>query len=411
MLRLLLSAAIACIAGTGTVHAQTVEETYAALCGNGQRSETCDALGQVLAERGTGPSSQVPDASMDPAMQRWGVMARLVGTTWAVEKAGKPYLLAFTWLEPGSSLQEEWRPAGDIIPEWTYVTRMQFHESSGTVRAKGLEGTKAKWTGHIDANGNVEFRATSFLARGHVYRYFLRDGALVYEEGGVSGLVKAPFVEQVLVSLDPQAEQQYIARAKAAQWRIVNDEKAAERARDAQWSATMGALNGALDAALPIAHERAAQSQYELDATLAELNARAAAGTTPIEAPAMPRIPEGASMPRTPSPSPSPSSSPAPARQCRTVDKTFTKSSIPLPTRALAETHVRSGLAGACAIGSTATVGAISCSEDSEPVWGEDERGVPKVTGRRPVFACSATITCSPVEVCDSTPGGGASAQ
>lgn len=213
-------------------------------------------------------------------------------------------------------------------------------------------------------------------------------------------------------------------------------ERRAKQERARRWSAVMGAVSGALDVGLEAARQQEAQSHRELDSTLADVNARIAAqqraeqrasqptsmsaqdafptpGSTlrSVAAPAVPAAavgvrPSPASM-GTPAASPQPNAD----RQCRTENRTFTKKSIPLSSRALAESHVHSGMAGACPLRSTPSVGPLDCTEGSEAVWGKDERGVPKVTGRRPMFTCSVTVTCSPVEVCTSTPGGGASAQ
>ena len=66
MRKLILVAAIGGFAGTGVAtgvaRAQTVEETYAALCGKGQQSETCDTLARAIHDR---QATAIPEASLD----------------------------------------------------------------------------------------------------------------------------------------------------------------------------------------------------------------------------------------------------------------------------------------------------------------------------------------------------------
>jgi hypothetical protein len=134
-----------------------------------------------------------------------------------------------------------------------------------------------------------------------------------------------------------------------------------------------------------------------------------ASPSTRTPAPGAASTPRTASTPRsagTPMPRPA-SDRPA----CRMLPgKTVTQRSIPLSSREAAENHVRGGSRGACprAYGK-GSLGAITCTTESEPILKVDGSGVRK-TGTRTMYTCSAPVTCPPVEHCESRPSG-ASAQ
>ena len=112
---------------------------------------------------------------------------------------------------------------------------------------------------------------------------------------------------------------------------------------------------------------------------------------------------------KTPPPASLPDSSSA-ARECEVVTKTYTNRSLPKPSTAEAGSYIDQ-LPSMCAMGVEPVRGALACSEESEAVVVRDEKGIPRVTGRRTMYTCEAVMTCPPAEVCKSQPGGGGSVQ
>lgn len=139
-------------AASAAASAEGLEETYAKLCGNGQKNETCDTLRKGLLEKltresGGGAGAAVPVAAQAqqilpgqqttgpiaaaalspnrdlmttlssdqrPLDPRWGVLARLVGTQWASDDVGDKnpklprvyrHFVSFSWLDGGEAIE------------------------------------------------------------------------------------------------------------------------------------------------------------------------------------------------------------------------------------------------------------------------------------------------------------------
>lgn len=403
-----------------------------------EQKKLADAYLARLAEAGIVPRH-------DPV---WGPLASLAGSVWGARGHIIALVDRFEWIVPGETLKyvgggegfpsteiafRRGREPGTLIgkvstlgePSREVVFR---HTGDGTIVSDwyrtltllGVGGLNQRHEFRLTPDGRYESRTATGNGRERPEFPPLHRQFRLHSEASIASIAQESRANVELFALRAREE-----HAEA--------ERRAREERAQRWSMVMGAISGALDVGLDVARQQESQSRHNLDSTLAEINARAAAQQRVQNRPQRPSgqpqhrqasdwtspgvdasgtsIPQGArSSPAVPVRADPPPSSSA-GRQCRTESRTFTKKSIPLGSRELAENHVRGGMAGACPIRSTPSVGPLDCTEGSEAVWGKDERGVPVVTGRRAMFTCSATVTCSPVEVCASEPGSRASAQ
>lgn len=98
---------------------ESLEQTYARLCANGQRNEACEALRAALLQKLSGGSATAPTSTATPVRSaaatvspRWGFWSQLAGTSWLSDN-GSVY--SYAWQTPGAVLTAEILTANEAL--------------------------------------------------------------------------------------------------------------------------------------------------------------------------------------------------------------------------------------------------------------------------------------------------------
>jgi hypothetical protein len=321
-MRLLLVASLLTLPlASAQLAAQTLEESYAQLCSKPEesRTEACQVLAKSLVAKLQGqqgsPASGEAAAVTEPppvgpelvGMERWGFFADLVDQDLIDIQYENPSNIAFNlgtldyvWEVPGEVMVlRQKRADGTVTPAAT----MQWDATHGGLRETAPGGgASSLYEWQPDGSAIVRGGAVRIVSRR------LADGALEMIMEGERGQewqlmnrrhrVPATAANLKIQALMKQVEanmaegQNLMAEIKRRdaelkasplwQQTLINRANAeAERERKRQARANgggfMAALNGMLDAGLEVAHAREAQSRYELDSTLANINSQIAA--------------------------------------------------------------------------------------------------------------------------------------
>ena len=321
MRSLLIASLLAFSLTPGSVAAQSLEESYAQLCSKpaDAKTEACQVLAKSLMEKlqaqpaspASVPAAQESgsgDAAPDlVGMQRWGFFADLVGQDLIDIQYENPSNITFTpatleyvWEEPGEVMVLlEKRPDGTV----THGATLQWdatHRGLRETTPGGGASSLYEW--QPDGSAIVSAGAARMVFRR------LADGALemlIEDDKGqgwqlmnrrhrvpatAANLETQALMKQVEANMaETQKLMAEITRADAElkasplwQQTLANQARAeAERKRKAErgssFDAFLRGVNSALDSGLEVARAQEAQSRYELDSTLADINAQARA--------------------------------------------------------------------------------------------------------------------------------------
>lgn len=306
MRMILLAAAVLAMCPTG-LRAESLAESFARQCARGgaRQSEACAVLADALQRKANGPdvSGRAPTAAMPTDAEtaalwrrRFGVYADMAGKDWfaVVELAALPNVpyipggrTRFRWKEPGVRLvSESENPVekSDAYPDGVTRTQAEIYWDEARQQLAVAHATHTEYQ-EVQPDGTVvTAEPTSSL-------YKVRGSSTKQDDGSIrnvaetleNGVWKTIHIsrnieyspERVALEHERIAALRRIEKAAAAQAQARREQ--AEQARADRWSRAMGALNGALDAGLQVARTQEAQSRYELDNTLADIDARIAA--------------------------------------------------------------------------------------------------------------------------------------
>lgn len=321
MRSLLIASLLAFSLTPGSVAAQSLEESYAQLCSKpaDAKTEACQVLAKSLMEKlqaqqaspASAPAAQESgggNASPDlVGMQRWGFFADLVGQDLIDIPYENPANIAFNratvkyvWEVPGEVMVVLETPADGTTRKGATLHWDAAHRGLRETVPGGGVGVLYEWQPDGSAvvrDGTVRlvFRP---LGNGAVEMLIEGDKGQGWELMNRRQRVKStPAVLETLALIDQIAVNTANANALTADARrrdaelkasplwqqtLANQARAeAERKRKAErgssFDAFLRGVNSALDSGLEVARAQEAQSRYELDSTLADINAQARA--------------------------------------------------------------------------------------------------------------------------------------
>jgi hypothetical protein len=308
---------------SGTASAQSLDETYAAMCGDAAaaQGEACVVMAKALAAKTPGQGEPVGEA-------RWGVFAGVVDQPLIDLLVESPEMQLF---EPGV-LMYKWEVPGEVMAvtarqaDGTYqkVSTMRWDgarrglvDSSMPADGPGLlawqpdgsfvmdlDGARVTYSplpdnvielrGEVDRGQGMQVlwvqhrvRATPANIKAATDNHALMK-QVAANQAASQALIAEIERRDAELKASPLWQQTLINRANA------EAERERKRQARANGGGFMAALNGMLDAGLEVAHAREAQSRYELDSTLANINSQIvaqqagqvpqAASTPPVQA-------------------------------------------------------------------------------------------------------------------------------
>jgi hypothetical protein len=262
---------------TGEVAAQSLEGSYAALCGNATAatSETCVALRKALSEKRAGLPAQPTAVSR----KQWGLWLDMVGKQWFGGFSDLPLFVP----NPENYEEDRW-----VVPGEKFESRYFTADGKNTVISTVHIDPAAGRLVHEYPSGSVAYSAVqpdgSIIQTtpmgDSTYRMVMRrldDGSIETSSDKITGQAIEHLATFVLFERTPAgiATWQGIIRQKeiAAQQqaeRAAAEKREAAREKSARFDAVMGALQSGLEQANDVASAHEAESRAELDATLAQ---------------------------------------------------------------------------------------------------------------------------------------------
>ena len=301
--------ALGCLPGMAL--GQTLEDNYARLCSDADQADeaTCAALRKALLDKlqaaeaatphraaatGVQTSAQATPAEADPALVaewrlRWGPFADMVGKRWITSVAGQSLDIAKAIAGAGTSAVYEWEVPGEVMAVYQYTgsertlsSRIRWDQTTGGLieESTAMPGYDTHYI--VELDGSLSYTISNMPDAAGTYRRLSGNSVeLRLERELPTGKVVLSYVYRELTRealAERQMDVQNLVEAEAqARQDAARRQQQAEQDRANRWSAVMGAVNGALDAGLEVARAQEAQSRYELDSTLADINAQARA--------------------------------------------------------------------------------------------------------------------------------------